>query len=53
MLLLNTSSVSLLAIKEEGFRVCRLIMVSKRWNIKLKIDVLKDTFQEFSGSRKF
>ena len=28
-------------------------MVSKRWNIKLKIDVLKDTFQEFSGSRKF
>ena len=34
----------LLSIKEEGFRVCRLIMVTKGWNIKLKIDVLKDTF---------
>ena len=52
MLFLNTSSVSLLAIKEEGFRVFRLITVSKRWNIKLKIVVLKDTFQEFFGSRK-
>ncbi|XP_065626699.1 chaperone protein dnaJ GFA2, mitochondrial-like [Quercus suber] len=47
MLFLNTSSVSLLAIEEEGFRDCRLIMVSKRWNIKLKIDVLKDTFRNF------